>query len=116
MRKVVLGVVPAVALALSACTTTEQMDWVMVGGGKADGSVILGIDVPAKMGITETNIEYNIDQANAEADRRCKNWGYSGSDMYKKGQFPILKTCIAQGISPCWSKTYRIQYQCVGNN
>ena len=39
---------------LSACTTTEKMDWVLVDGSKADGDIILGIDVPPKMGVTET--------------------------------------------------------------
>ena len=102
------------ALTLAGCAAPmERADWVMVGGSKADGNVTLGIDVPAKYGVTETPVEWDIAQANAEADRRCKNWGYRGADMYREGQFPILKTCHGQGVSPCWSKTYRVQYQCL---
>jgi hypothetical protein len=97
----------------AACTTTEKMDWVLVGGSKADGNIILGIDVPPKMGITETIVEWDVNKANAEATRRCQNWGYGGAEIYRNGQFPVLKTCHAQGISPCWSKIYRIQYQCI---
>lgn len=109
-------ILPIVLLAaLAGCVTApEHADWVMVGGSKADGRVTLGIDVPAKWGYSETTTTWDISQANAEADRRCKNWGYTGADMYRDGQFPILKTCHAQGISPCWSKTYRVEYQCVG--
>lgn len=100
--------------ALAGCVAPmERADWVMVGGSKADGAVTLGIDVPAKWGYSETPVQWDVDQANAEADRRCKNWGYTSADMYRGGQFPILKACQAQGASPCWSKTYRIQYQCI---
>ena len=87
----------------------------MVGGSKSDGNVSLGIDVPAKMWVTETIAQWDISQANAEADRRCKNWGYTGAEMYREGQFPILKVCHPQGVSPCWSKTYRVLYQCTGS-
>lgn len=105
------------ATALSGCAAPMQhANWVMVGGSKAGGNVVLGIDVPAKYGVSETPIEWDINQANAEADRRCKNWGYVGADMYRSGQFPILKTCHAEGFSPCWSKTYRVQYQCTDKN
>lgn len=104
------------AVFLASCAAPmERADWVLVGGSKADGNVTLGIDVPAKMGVTETPIEWDIGQANAEAQRRCKNWGFTGAEMYRDGQFPILKTCHAQGISPCWSKTYRAQYQCTNS-
>lgn len=105
----------ALCAILAGCATpSERSAWVLVGGSKADGNVTLGIDVPAKMWVTETTTEWDIDQANAEADRRCKNWGYTGADMYRAGQFPILKICHPQGVSPCWSKTYRVQYQCTG--
>lgn len=103
-----------IAVMLAGCVAPkERANWVLVHGSKADGNVMLGIDVPAKFGYTETPIEYDINQANSETDRRCKNWGYVGAEMYRDGNFPVLKTCYAQGISPCWSKTYRIQYQCI---
>ena len=106
-----------VVVSIAGCAApAEQAKWVMVGGSKADGAVTLGIDVPAKWGYSETPVHWDINQANAEADRRCKNWGYVAADMYREGQFPILKTCYAQGVSPCWSKTYRIRYQCVGKD
>ena len=98
---------------VAACTTTEKMDWVARGGSKADGNVSLGIDVPPKMGIRETNVQWDINQANAEANRRCQNCGYSSADIYRDNQFPVLKTCYPQGISPCWSKSYKIDYQCI---
>jgi len=113
ISKKLLITVCAVFLASGCATPTERANWVMVAGSKADGNVTLGIDVPAKFGVIETHVEWNINQANTEADRRCKNWGYVGAEMYREGQFPILKTCHAQGISPCWSKTYRVQYQCL---
>lgn len=95
-------------------TPPERSDWTLVGGSKADGNVLLGIDIPPKMWVTETTTEWDVEQANAEASKRCKNWGFSGAEVYRSGQFPVLKTCYAQGISPCWSKTYRVRYQCVG--
>ncbi|THF64346.1 YecR family lipoprotein [Pseudothauera rhizosphaerae] len=109
------GLLSAALLAAltSACSTTEKMRWVAVGGSKADGAVILGIDVPAKMGVRETLVEWDEHQANAEAERRCKNWGYTGAETFRD-DFPVQVVCHAQGISPCWSKTYRIVYQCVG--
>lgn len=89
------------------------MNWVGVGGSKADGTVVLGIDVPPKMGVRETNVEWDIQQANAEANRRCQNWGYAGAEMFRE-TLPVHMVCHPQGISPCWSKTYRISYQCIG--
>jgi len=98
---------------LSACATPNQhANWVMVDGSKSDGVVTLGIDVPAQIGVRETSVRWNDAQADAEADRRCKSWGYSGADLFRGGQLPVIKVCHAEGFSPCWSKTYRIQYQC----
>lgn len=97
---------------LGACTTVEQMKWVGVGGSKADGMVILGFEVPPKMGVRETEVQYDTEQANAEADRRCRNWGYAGAEIFRN-DFPVHIVCHGQGISPCWSKTYRISYQCL---
>lgn len=106
----------ALCAILSGCATpTERFDWVMVGGSKADGNVTLGIDVPPKMWVTETLVEYDLVQANAEAEQGCKNWGYAGAKMYGEGQFPITIVCHPQGVSPCWSKTYRVYYQCTGD-
>jgi len=105
----------AALLALTTCTTTANMNWVMVNGSKADGTVTLGIDVAPVVGITETNVTWDPNQANSEANRRCQNWGYSGADIYRDGALPVLKTCYPQGISPCWSKSYRVQYQCIGS-
>ncbi len=112
--KSVLKIVGLVAFAglVGACTTMEHMKWFGVGGSKADGVVILGFDVPPKMGIRETEVQYDKEQANAEADRRCRNWGYSGAEIFRD-DFPVLVVCHPQGISPCWSKTYRITYQCL---
>ena len=100
------------AIAISGCTTTERRKWVAVGGSKSDGQVILGIDVPAKNGITETTVEYSVIQANQEANRRCKNWGYGQAEIFND-TFPVNVTCYGQGISPCWSKSLRIIYQCI---
>ncbi|MDR2129118.1 MAG: hypothetical protein LBP52_08660 [Burkholderiaceae bacterium] len=100
------------AILATGCANHAKMDWMLVGGSKADGNIILGIDVPPIMGVAETEVTWDTEQANLEADRRCKNWGFGGAEMYR-GQFPVLKTCHPQGFSPCWSKTYRIQYQCV---
>lgn len=109
---------PALALtaafALSACTTTEKMEWVGVGGSKADGNVVLGIDVPPKMGISETLIEWDVQQANSEALKRCRNWGYAGAELFNE-KLPVQRICHPQGLSPCWSKSYRVFYQCVDN-
>ena len=44
------GLLIALSTMTFACTSTETMDWVAVGGSKAGGTVVLGIDVPAKMG------------------------------------------------------------------
>ncbi len=99
---------------LSGCaTSTERASWVMVGGSKSDGVVTLGIDVPPKAGVRETEIQWDAMQADREADRRCKSWGYAGADMYRDGQLPVSKVCYAEGFSPCWSKSYRLNYQCV---
>lgn len=98
----------------TACTTTESMRWVGVGGSKADGTVILGIDVLPKMWIRETLVQWDTQQANTEAAKRCQNWGYGNAAVFND-PFPVQLTCHPQGVSPCWSKTYRIMYQCVGN-
>jgi hypothetical protein len=97
---------------MCACTAMEKKDWAVAGGSKADGTVILGIDVPPKMGVSETIVEWDAAQANSEADRRCRNWGYAGAEAFND-KLPVQVTCRPQGISPCWSKTYRIAYQCV---
>lgn len=109
--KTIIGLLAAL---LSACTTMESAKWVGVGGSKADGTVILGIDVPAKMGVRETEIRWDVQQANAEADRRCRNWGYASAEVFNE-TLPVQLTCYAQGISPCWSKSYRVMYQCIGD-
>jgi hypothetical protein len=103
----------AVALLAGCATPTEHGNWAMVDGSKSDGVVTLGIDVPPKMGVRETMIQWDVAQADGEADRRCKSWGYAGADMYRNGQLPVTEVCQAQGISPCWSKKYRVKYQCV---
>ena len=102
------------AALLSACATyqTERSEWVGVGGSKADGAVILGIEVPPVVGITETIIHWDANQANTEADRRCKNWGYARAEAFND-KLPVQKICHPVGPSPCWSKTYRIIYQCI---
>ena len=55
----------AAVLVLSGCTTTESMRWVGIDGSKAGGTVVLGIHVPPKIGIRETIVEWDIDQANS---------------------------------------------------
>lgn len=113
MQKCNFLLVSLVPLLISACaTSTEKSAWTMVGGSKADGDVILGIDVPPKMWVTETNVVWDAAQANKEATDRCQAWGYKGAKVYREN-LPVLKTCYSQGVSPCWSKTYRVQYQCV---
>lgn len=54
--KTVLKIIFLVTFAglVGACTTMEHMKWFGVGGSKADGVVILGFDVPPKMGVRET--------------------------------------------------------------
>jgi hypothetical protein len=114
MRAYSLACAAVALVALTACAVAGgKMDWVLVGGSRADGNITLGIDVPPVMGVSETKISWDINQANSEADRRCKNWGYANADMYREGQFPVLLVCHPQGMSPCWSKSYRIQYQCI---
>ena len=113
MLKQIIAVISLAAITAGCATVeTETAEWVGVGGGKADGMVILGIDVPPKVGVTETIIHWDGRQANAEANRRCQNWGYSGAEAFND-KFPVQKICHPVGISPCWSKTYRIVYQCV---
>jgi hypothetical protein len=103
-----------VAALTSACTTTETMSWVCVGGSKADGNIILGIDVPPKLGIRETIVQWDSQQANMEANKRCQNWGYGSAEVFSD-PFPVQVVCHQPGISPCGSKTYRIVYQCIDN-
>ncbi|MCW5734041.1 MAG: hypothetical protein KIS73_07945 [Enhydrobacter sp.] len=100
----------ALATAAVACTRSEALQWAVVGGSKSDGNVVLGIDVPARVGFTETHVQWDESQANAEADKRCRAYGYPGAERFDK--LPVQVTCHAQGISPCWSKTYRLNYQC----
>lgn len=102
-----------IATLTCACTTTETMKWVGMGGSKAGGTVILGIDVPPKAGVRETNVQWDAQQANAEAARRCQNWGYAGAEVFNDN-LPAQVVCHPEGISPCWSKTYRVIYQCIG--
>lgn len=112
MKKTLLATLLVISGFLAACTTMEHRKWVAVGGSKADGVVILGFDIPPKIGIRETEVEHDAEQANSEADKRCKNWGYAGAEAFRE-DFPIQIVCHSQGISPCWSKTYRITYQCL---
>ena len=99
-------------LRLGGCTTTDTMQWAGVGGSKADGLVILGIDVPPKIGVMEPHVVWDVQQANNEADRRCRNWGYKSAEIFRE-PLPVRVICHPQGISPCWSKTYRATYQCI---
>ena len=98
--------------AFSACTTTEKIEWTSRGGSKSDGNVILGIDVPAQMGLRETIVKWDAKQANELATKGCRNWGYVGAERFSE-PLPAQLTCHGYGISPCWSKTYRITYQCI---
>lgn len=111
--KKIAGAIMIIAIT-SSCATVETgtAEWIGVGGSKADGTVVLGIEVPPKNGVTETIIRWDTRQANEEASKRCKNWGYSGAEVFNE-KFPVQKICHPQGISPCWSKTYRIAYQCI---
>lgn len=102
----------SLVLLLAGCTTTERMTWGVAGGSKSDGTIILGIEVPPKFGISETLVEWDANQANSEADKRCKNWGFARAEAFNE-EFPVQKVCHPQGISPCWSKTYRVAYQCI---
>ena len=104
----------SVALAQAACTTTENRSWTAVGGSRSDATVILGIDLPAKFGVVEPSATWNVEQANAEADRRCKNWSYAGAELFGD-QLPVQVICqqIPGGISPCGQKSYRVMYQCI---
>lgn len=79
--------------------------------------MILGIDIPAKFGVSETMAQWDDKQADAEADVRCKNWGYAGASTFRN-ELPVQVVChqIPGGISPCGAKTYRILYQCVDKN
>ncbi|MBV5350457.1 hypothetical protein JZU71_04865 [bacterium] len=88
------------------------MQWLGAGGSKADAVVTLGIEVPPKMGVTETIVKWDIQQANDEATRRCRNWGFADAETFRE-PLPVTVVCHPQGISPCWSKTYRITYQCI---
>ena len=102
---------------LSACTTIEKKEWVAVGGSKAAGMVTLGIDLPAKFGVSEPSASWDIEQANAVADRLCKNWGFARTEFFE-GKLPVQVICqqIPGGVSPCGQKSYRIMYQCVDSS
>ncbi len=102
----------ALSTMMVACTTSASLQWAVVGGSKSDGNVVLGIDVPAKVGFVETTVQWDEAQAHAEADKRCRTYGYPGAERFD-GKLPVQMTCHAQGISPCWSKTYRLNYQCL---
>jgi S1-C subfamily serine protease len=97
---------------LSSCTVTEKIEWASRGGSKSNGNVILGIDVPPKMGLRETIVKWDAKQANELAAKGCQNWGYVGAEHFNR-PLPAQLTCHGKGISPCWSKTYRITYQCI---
>lgn len=113
LTRIIAATLLAVTVTSCATVETENATWLVVGGSKADGMITLGIDVPPKNGVTETIIHWDAKQANSEADKRCKNWGYAGAEAFND-KFPVHKVCHPQGISPCWSKTYRIVYQCIG--
>lgn len=100
----------------SACTTVEKKEWVAIGGSKAGGMVTLGIDLPARVGVVEPSATWDIGQANAVADRLCKNWGFVRSEFFED-KLPVQVICqpLPSGVSPCGQKSYRIMYQCVDN-
>lgn len=75
----------------------------------AHGTIVI---VEPEMGVSETIVQWDIEQANAEADRRCRNWGYASAELFGT-EFPVLVTCRPQGFSLCWSKSYRVTYQCL---
>lgn len=106
------GLFVALSLMTVGCTRSEPLQWAVVGGSKSDGNVVLGIDVPGRVGYVETVVTWDEAQANAEADKRCRTFGYPGAERFD-GKLPVQTTCFAQGISPCFSKAYRIQYQCL---
>lgn len=114
MKSITFGAV-LFAVIVSGCATTEKREWVGLGGGKADGTIILGIDLPAKFGVTEPSAIWEFQQANEEADRQCKYYGYSGAKLFEE-KLPVQEICsrMPGGISPCGEKAYRITYQCLG--
>ncbi|MDR2800409.1 MAG: hypothetical protein LBB52_03975 [Desulfovibrio sp.] len=109
MRKSILLLV-GLLFVLGGCAATPRADWVMIDGSKADGTVLLGVDVPPMFGVYVGAIEHDINQANREADRRCKNWGYTGAEMYREGQYPIRVLYYQMSVAG-----YRLQYQCTNN-
>ncbi len=114
MKNITFGIV-LLAVFVSACTTIEKKEWVGVGGGKTSGTVMLGIDLPAKVGVREPSATWDTQQANEEADHQCKNWGYAGAKPFDD-KLPAEVSCsrMPGGISPCGEKSYRVTYQCSG--
>ena len=110
-----MSLLVALSATMLACTSSETHDWVPVGGSRSDGIVVLGIAVPPKFGVRETAVQWDAEQANAEANRLCRNWGYNGAETFNT-KLPVQLICHPVGISPCWSKTYKLIYQCLATN
>ena len=99
-----------IGLTISGCVSTQPMDWQATGGSRADATVKLSIQYQAGVDPVLSN-----SQAINEATKKCRAWGYTGTDAFGgiktecSQYYTNLVGSVCVGII-----TVTKEYQCTG--
>lgn len=102
MKYLIRAAVATLALGvLSGCANTEITPG-SIGGSKADAIIIMGATHRAW-----TNLDWH--EANEEAERRCKAWGYYGAEPFDV----VNSKCESKSAFGCSGYTSVREFQCL---
>lgn len=110
--KRLLTLLLAAGLACAAgCAKPVMKTWQASGGSRADATVEVGYVYNP-----EQEIPQHADgQALAEAEKRCRAWGYSSAEPFGLTQSRCSQfRPLPFGGSACWQMLVTRQYQCLG--
>lgn len=96
------GIIAVALIVFVGCETIKIPT--AVGGSKTDATVV--------MGYQHHNLERPVidwDEAEAEAGRVCRNWGYDGAESFGGA----LRECAVSNAYGCTEWIVSVQYQCL---
>jgi uncharacterized protein YceK len=104
MKYSILFIAICVSTLMTGCATVK--DWTATGGSRSDGVVRLSYEV-SEMESAQVSESQAIDVSS----RRCKIWGYSGSEAFGG----ITRKCAqGGGFGGCSRWIVTKEYQCTG--
>jgi hypothetical protein len=104
MRLLILYTAMCISILLTGCATVK--DWTATGGSRSDGVVRLSYEVSEM-----ESAQVSESQALDVSGRRCKIWGYSGSEAFGG----VTRNCAQQGgFGGCSRWIITKEYQCTG--